>query len=179
MGQVTASDSFTVPVRQPPQASQQYLFKDTIGRDVTGTWGLSPAFPLLFGDPRKVTGQNLFPPLKKTCHASSAWSPLMYKTSTRSWHHSGFPDEMEAQRCRYFVQIPTGTHSEACGGPRRSPAAQLSPSLHNLHNPEFIYQTQVAVGVSGGKIVKVQKNALLQFVLKLVFWNHLHSFLLE
>lgn len=86
---------------------------------------------------------------------------------------------MEAQRCGYFVQIPTGTHSEACGGPWHSPAAQLSPSLHNLYNPEFIYQTQVVVGVSWGKIIKVQKNAMLQFVLELVFWNHLHSFLPE
>lgn len=74
-------------------------------------------------------------------------------------------------------KFPQGIlHSEACGGPQHSPAAPLSPSLHN---PEFIYQTQVAVGVSGGKTVKVQKNAMLQFVLKLVFWNHLHSFLPE
>lgn len=65
MGQVIASDSLTFPVRQPLLASQQYLCKDIIGMDVTGVWGLAQRFPSLLGYPRKVTGQNMFLPLKR------------------------------------------------------------------------------------------------------------------
>lgn len=65
MGQVIASDSFTLPVRQPLLASEQYLCNDIIGMDVDWDVGLSPAFPSLLGYPRKVTGQNMFLPLKR------------------------------------------------------------------------------------------------------------------
>lgn len=65
MGQVIAFDSFTLPVRQPLLAYHQYLFKDTIGKDVPGTWDLSPVSSSLLGDTRKVTGQKLFLPLEK------------------------------------------------------------------------------------------------------------------
>ena len=72
----------------------------------------------------------------------------MCKTNTHSLHHTHCPDKMEVQRCGYFVRSPTGVPSDAWGGPINSFVAQFSASIYNPHNPEFIYQTLVVVGVS-------------------------------